>query len=164
MPWFGSKKEDTHSGFMGDLSEEQEQALEQFKKQIADEDLTDDPRYDEYYLLRFLRARQFDLEKTMTMFKNFLEWREENNVDQAMVLYECPNMKKVRKIYQHGYHGVDREGNPLYIDQPCKFEAEDVLQIVDKDELYKYYIREYEKLLHIRMPACSQAAGKKIEQ
>jgi hypothetical protein len=41
--------------------------------------------YDDLYLLRFLRARKFDLEKTLLMFKNFLKWREENNVDDVEV-------------------------------------------------------------------------------
>jgi hypothetical protein len=164
MPWFSSKKKDNHTGFMDDLSEEQQQALEAFRKIIVDENLTNDPRYDDYYLLRFLRARQFNLEKTMKMFTNFLAWRVEHRADEAMVIYKCPNVEKARPLYKHGYHGVDLLGQPFYVDMPCKFDIDDLLAIVDRDELYVYYIREYEKLLHIRMPACSQAAGKKIEQ
>jgi len=142
---------------MGDLSEDHEQALEQFKKLIAEESLTNDPRYDDYYLLRFLRARQFDIERTMKMFREFLDWRTEHRADEAMVIYKCPNVEHARDIYQHGYHGVTLEGEPFYIDQPCKFEIDDLLKVVGRDELYQYYVREYEKLLHIRMPACSQA-------
>lgn len=149
---------------MGDLSDAQQQALEAFKKYIEEENLTNDPRYDDYYLLRFLRARQFDLEKTIKMFTDFLAWRVEHRADEAMVIYKCPNVEKARELYQHGYHGTDLQGQPFYIDQPCKFHIDDLLAIVDKEELYQYYVREYEKLLHIRMPACSNAAGKKIEQ
>jgi hypothetical protein len=60
---------------MGDMSEEQEKALETFKKYIIEKKITDHPQYDDYYLLRFLRARKFDMEKTILMFTNFMNWR-----------------------------------------------------------------------------------------
>ena len=164
MPWFSSKKKEIHTGVMDDLSEEQQQALEVFKKTIKEENLTNDPRYDDYYLLRFLRARQFDIEKTLLMFKTFLDWRVEHRADEAMVIYHCPNVEKAKSMYKHGYHGTDLEGRPFYIDQPCQFDIDQLLEVVDRDELYTYYVREYEKLLHMKFPACSQAAGKKIEQ
>jgi len=44
-----------------------------------------DPPYDDAYLLRFLRARKFDLAKTLTMWNNFIKWRKENNVDEIDV-------------------------------------------------------------------------------
>ena len=40
--------------------------------------------YDDYYLLRFLRARKFDMEKTLLMFNTFVEWRKENGVDTIL--------------------------------------------------------------------------------
>ena len=97
------------------------------------------------------------------MFINFLEWRRENNVDQAMVIYTCPNIPAVKAIYNCGYHSTDREGRPFYIDQPCKVEIDDIFNLISKEEIIQYYIREYEYLLHVRLPACSAAAGKRIE-
>ncbi len=70
--------------FMGDMSEEQERALEQFKKYIKDNNITDHPQYDDYYLLRFLRARKFEMDKTILMFNTFMEWRKENDVDNIL--------------------------------------------------------------------------------
>ena len=165
MGWFSSsKKKEEHSGEVGDLSEDQEQVLVEFKKTIEEEKLTTDPRYDDYYLLRFCRARQFKLEKVVEMFKNFLEWRIEHRADAAMVIYKCPNVEKAKSIWKHGYHGTDIDGCPFYIDAPCQFHIDELLSIVDKSELYSYYVREYEKLLHIRFPACSAAKGEKIQR
>ena len=70
--------------FMDDMSEEQKAALQQFQTYIRDNNLTTDPTYDEYYLLRFLRARKFDMDKTKLMFNNFLDWRKENDVDNIL--------------------------------------------------------------------------------
>lgn len=89
MPWWGSKQPvDTHSGTVGDLSEDQEKVLEEFKLRIKKENITTDPRFDDYYLLKFCRARKFDLEKTVEMFTNFINWRTEHKVDQAMALFK----------------------------------------------------------------------------
>jgi hypothetical protein len=66
---------------MEDLSEDQEKGLEEFKRFIKENSITDNPQFDDYYLLRFLRARKFDQEKTKLMFNNFLEWRKEFTVD-----------------------------------------------------------------------------------
>ena len=69
---------------MDDLSEEQNAALQVFKAYIRENNITSDPTYDEYYLLRFLRARKFDMDKTKLMFNNFIEWRKENDVDNIL--------------------------------------------------------------------------------
>jgi hypothetical protein len=54
------------SGFMGDLSPEQQKSLEVFKEALGEEKL---PQHDDYDFLRFLRARQFHLEKALTMYR-----------------------------------------------------------------------------------------------
>lgn len=72
--------------FMGDLGEDQEKALELFKKYVKDNSITDHPQYDDYYMLRFLRARKFDMEKTILMFNNFMQWRKDNDVDNILTV------------------------------------------------------------------------------
>ena len=74
---------------MGDMSEDQERSLEQFKKYIKDNNITDHPQYDDYYLLRFLRARKFDMDKCILMFNTFIEWRKENGVDNILEVRYC---------------------------------------------------------------------------
>jgi hypothetical protein len=43
------------------------------------------PPFDDPYLLRFLRARKFDLVKTEKMFTDYINWRKENDVDNIDV-------------------------------------------------------------------------------
>ena len=94
------------NSFMGDMSEEQEKQLEVFRKYIKDNNITDHPQYDDYYLLRFLRARKFDMEKTILMFNNFMTWRKENDVDNILTvrysssfsnLYRTLSMRKQKR-------------------------------------------------------------------
>lgn len=44
-----------------------------------------DPPFDDAYLLRFLRARKFDLKKTEKMFVDYIQWRKQENVDNIDV-------------------------------------------------------------------------------
>ena len=43
-------------------------------------------RWDDAYLLRFLRARKFNIDETSKMWKKFIDWRVEKDVDNVLVL------------------------------------------------------------------------------
>lgn len=73
-----------HSRYLGDLSPEQEKTLQKFRAEVQAMGIPDG-KYDDAYLLRFLRARKFDLAKTKEMWANFIKWRKENGVDEIGV-------------------------------------------------------------------------------
>lgn len=68
----------------------------------------DEKVYDDYFRLRFLRARKFDMDKTKLMFNNALTWRRENEVDQifevipnhnlALMYFRYLSLKKANKF------------------------------------------------------------------
>jgi hypothetical protein len=71
------------------MNNTQKETLDKFKNKIVDEKLGIDLSvYDDAYLLRFLRARKFDLDKTWLMFTQFLNWRKEFGTDEIEVLYK----------------------------------------------------------------------------
>ncbi|CAI2374129.1 unnamed protein product [Moneuplotes crassus] len=159
-----SKEEQKFTGEVGCLSESQETCLSQLKQHIVENQLTTSDRFDDYYLLRFCRARFFKIKDVIKMFKEFIKWREENEVDYAFIRFDLSNIPKVKEIHQSGYHGTDREGRPFSIDRPCTAHPiEELLKIADTAEIARSYMRDYEYLLHVRMPACSAAAGKRID-
>ena len=74
------------------MNKSQFESLEKFKERILSEQiLTEFGNYDDLYLLRFLRARKFDLDKTTLMFANFMTWRKENGVDEIEVIINYSN-------------------------------------------------------------------------
>ena len=75
-----------------------------------------DPPYDDAYLLRFLRARKFDISKTVEMWNKFINWRKENDVDN-ITSYDYEELNEVKKFYPHGYYKTDKDGRPLYIER-----------------------------------------------
>jgi hypothetical protein len=71
------------------MNRSQLETLEKLKERLLSEQLLSNfDRFDEIFLLRFMRMRKFDLEKSFAMVKNYLKWREESNVDQIEVNYE----------------------------------------------------------------------------
>lgn len=73
-------------------------------------------------------------------------------------------MPKVKTIYPHGYHKTDKSGRPIYIELISKVDLKELFKVTSEDRMMKYYIKEYERLMKHRFPACTKAAGKLIEQ
>jgi hypothetical protein len=71
---------------------------------------------------------------------------------------------EVKKIYPHGYHKTDNSGRPIYIEQISKVNLTELFKVTDEARMMKYYIKEYERLMKYRFPACTKAAGRLIEQ
>ena len=55
--------------------------------------------HDDYYLERFLTARNNNLEKATAMFKSALEWRKTEKVDELADEFVFPEMARVMKIW-----------------------------------------------------------------
>lgn len=70
----------------------------------------------------------------------------------------------VKKIYPHGYHKTDKLGRPIYIELISKVNLTELFKHTTEDRMKSNYIKEYERLMKYRFPACSRSAGKIIEQ
>ena len=153
------------SGFYNELNQTQFDALQKWKTQLKDESVIDNFEiYDDLFLLRFLRARKFDLVKTMEMFKKFLQWRIDMKVDELRETYEMENLIEIKKVYPHGYHRTDKLGRPVYIELYDKTNVEELFKITTEEKMVKYYIKQYERQVKYIFPACSAVVQKPVEQ
>jgi len=151
------------SGRYGNLTNEQEQTLRNLILKVKKEGLFCEERHDIHYFLRFLRARNFDLEKTYIMFSNCEKWRKDNNIDELYKTFTFPEIDKVEKIYPRFYHNVDLQGRPIYIEQFGKFSIKKLFEYTSEDRLLKNFILDYEIGLRQRFPSCSNASGHHVE-
>ena len=153
------------SGFYDELNQEQYNALITWKGQLKDEKVIDNFEvYDDLFLLRFLRARKFDLVKTMEMFKKFINWRVEKNVDDIRENFFLENLIEVKKLYPHGYHRTDKLGRPIYIELYDKTDVKGLFKITTEENMINYYIKQYERQIKYIFPACSAVVKRPVEQ
>ncbi|KAL7421514.1 cytosolic factor, phosphatidylinositol/phosphatidylcholine transfer protein [Cryptotrichosporon argae] len=166
---------DPLSGHPGHLDEAQTAALAQFRTELlADSLIPADraaaaahigyDRYDDQTLLRFLRARKFDLPKAKIMWEANEKWRKEFGADEiAANGFDYPEQAEVDKYYPQFYHKTDRDGRPLYIEQLGKLDINALYKLTTQDRQLRHLVHEYEKFLGGRLPACSEASGHLVE-
>ena len=153
------------SGFYNELNQTQYDALQKWKQNLLSENVLPNlDNYDDLFLLRFLRARKFDLEKTMEMFKKFLKWRIDMHVDELLETYELENLIAIKNLYPHGYHKTDKIGRPIYMERYDKTDVKGLFQITTEDKMVKYYIKQYERQIKYIFPACSAVVKRPVEQ
>ena len=153
------------SGFYDQLNQVQYDALQKWKQDLVDQKvLPNIQEYDDLFYLRFLRARKFDLVKTMEMFKKYLKWRIDMKVDELLTSYELENLFEIKKVYPHGYHRTDKIGRPVYIERYNQTDVKALFKITTEDKMVKYYIKQYERQIKFIFPACSAVVKKPVEQ
>lgn len=164
-PHFTFVEDKNVEGSSKEINSAQFHVFIEFKKKCLEENLIPNFDYfDDYYLLKFCRARNFELEKILKMFRKFISWRSENEVDYISENFYFKEFDEVLKIYPHGYHKVDKAGHPIYYQIISKLNAEKLFKITTSERLIKYFIQTYEETMKFKFKACSKARGELIEQ
>jgi len=150
-------------GRLGNLTPEQQDALEALKKQLKEEGHFVEERMGDAALLKFLRARKFDLAAAKEMLLSAEQWRKDFGVDDIMKNFDFNEKAEVDKYYPQFYHKTDKEGRPVYVERLGLLDIGKLYSVTTAERQLKRLVYEYEKFIHERLPACSEAVGYPVE-
>lgn len=124
------------------LTAEQNRALQDFQGRAR-------PTYADVEVpecLRFLRARQYDVDKAYAMFDKARQWRKMNNVDSIL---DKPDAQEhvYEALTPHLDRGYDKMGRPVYIERSGKVNVNNLLKVLTPDMIIRRHIRHQELVL-----------------
>lgn len=137
------------SGYINDLSPEQKTALTTLRDKISD---VITPRCDDVYLLRFLRSRSFDLDKSEKKIRATLEFRKKYGADTILEDWTPPPV--LEKYFVGGsLPGLDKSGHPIIVLALGNFDLKGIMKSCSREEIIKYKVLAMERTEQ-RMKEC----------
>ncbi|KFU95667.1 SEC14-like 2, partial [Chaetura pelagica] len=130
----------------------------QFRQNLQDV-LPSLPSQDDHFLLKWLRARGFDLPKSEAMLRKHVEVRKHMDADN-IIAWQAPEV--IGKYMPGGLWGYDREGSPIWYEIIGPLDAKGLLFSASKQDLIKNKFRDCE-VLRQECQQQSQKLGKHIE-
>lgn len=151
----------SQSGTPGNLNDSQKKALAELRDVLKK--MGYELRLDDATLLRFLRARKFNVALAKDMYVACEKWRKEAKVDTILEDFHYEEKPLVAKYYPQYYHKTDKDGRPVYVEELGTVNLHEMYKITTHERMIKNLVWEYESFVKYRLPACSRASGHLVE-
>ena len=131
--------------YLGELTPMQESELVQLKSRVSEllkGKVPSDPVF-----LRFLRARDFNVEKAREMLSQSMLWRKKHGVDKILNEYEMPQV--VKEYFPGGWYMNDKEDRPLFILRLGVMDIKGIIKSIGEEGLTKLTLHICEEGLRL---------------
>ena len=149
-------------GHLGYLTSDQERCLQNVKSHLIVKQLDRD-EYDDWYLLRFCRARNFNSDKTIEMFTKWILAKKEYQVDTILEIDYKISDERMPKVFTEFFSGIDKKGRPVKCEKYHQMDKNNIFEVPLR-EWIQYNIKCSEELIHQVFPYCSKIAEKRIDE
>jgi hypothetical protein len=168
LPYHPRSELNGRQGYFPNVSGDQLKAVNELIALVEKENLrfNCDEEHEFLKLLRFLRARKFNVRNAFHMIKEDVNWRSEDNRlnlrhEVAEEVLGC-DLAKMYRYFPTWIQGQDKQMRPVSYRQFGKFEIWNVLKLTSMHKLIRFHAWETEQALRF-MHGRSQKVGYNIE-
>ncbi|KAK7929312.1 hypothetical protein WMY93_005707 [Mugilogobius chulae] len=122
--------------YLGDLTPLQESCLIRLRKWLQETHKGKIPK--DEHILRFLRARDFNIDKAREILCQSLTWRKQHQVDYLLETWSSPQV--LQDFYTGGWHHHDRDGRPLYILRLGHMDTKGLVRALGEESLLRHVL------------------------
>ncbi|XP_036445237.1 SEC14-like protein 1 [Colossoma macropomum] len=122
--------------YLGELSPLQESCLIRLRQWLQETHKGKLPK--DQHVLRFLRSRDFSLEKAREALCQTLTWRKQHQVDFLLDTWQCPQL--LHDYYTGGWHHHDKDGRPLYILRLGQMDTKGLVRALGEESLLRHVL------------------------
>nr|XP_033770260.1 SEC14-like protein 5 isoform X2 [Geotrypetes seraphini]XP_033770261.1 SEC14-like protein 5 isoform X2 [Geotrypetes seraphini] len=122
--------------YLGNLTPMQESCLIQLRQWLQETHKGKIPK--DEHILRFLRARDFNIERAREMLCQSLSWRKQYQVDYILETWRAPSL--LEEYYAGGWHYQDKDGRPLYILRLGQMDTKGLVKAVGEEALLRHVL------------------------
>uniref|UniRef100_A0A4W3HUC5 SEC14 like lipid binding 5 n=1 Tax=Callorhinchus milii TaxID=7868 RepID=A0A4W3HUC5_CALMI len=122
--------------YLGHLCPMQESCLIQLRQWLQETHKGKIPK--DEHILRFLRARDFNIDKAREILCQSLTWRKQYQVDYILEMWRPPQV--LVEYYTGGWHHHDRDGRPLYILRLGQMDTKGLLKAVGEEAILRHVL------------------------
>nr|CAD7199101.1 unnamed protein product [Timema douglasi] len=143
--------------YLGQLTLLQESCLVQLREWVANLQRGKVPS--DQTLLRFLRARDFNVEKARETLSQSLVWRKKHQVDRILSEYRTPQV--VQNYFPGCWHHIDKDGRPIYLLRLGQMDVKGLIKSIGEEGLMQLTLHVCEEGLQL-MEEITRTLGRPV--
>ena len=156
-----------HTGQPGDCSPEQERCLTEIRDYVESTySHFKSQTIDDWFLLKFCRARKFNLKKVMLMLDKYFEFHQTHDVSNILqATNKVPEYTKILSDNRHkSWFGFTKDGTPFEVNSRNHWNDENIVNGVPVEPYKQHFIKDCEEAQKVVLPIASKIAGRRIDK